>query len=338
MTFLDNLEAKVLKQLKSQRIAFLLGAGSSYLDGKGYPLMSDLWSLIKGDIPDPERNDIQVKLNGGADGIESTLDLLDDGGVNETLHRYHVTRAIASYFSKLNPDLNIHSEFLKNFSRRANRESVSIFSLNYDPLIERASEKAKVRVVDGFVGFESPFFDANVFQEDVMVIRRGLVRRQYTPVHGVIRLYKLHGSVGWYTCPNNGLHRCSYNSIPLGTKHLMVPPQKRKSTDTMNVPYVNLWSELRGVLRQGQRPMIHRLFSVGYGMRDEHINAVLESALARTDFTLLILAKRLEEIVFQRWGSKNNVIIVTNDRCSLNGVIGPGHHDLWSFERMSTEV
>jgi len=45
MAFLDDLEKKVLKQLKSQRIGFLLGAGSSYLDGAGYPLMCNLWDL-----------------------------------------------------------------------------------------------------------------------------------------------------------------------------------------------------------------------------------------------------------------------------------------------------
>lgn len=335
MAFIDDLEKKVLKQLKSQRIAFLLGAGSSYLDGKGYPLMADLWGEIKKDIPEAEREDIQQKLNDGANGIENALDLLDNGGVNETSHRHHVTRAIAAHFSKLTPDLKPHSHFLKNCSQWANGGMVTIFSLNYDPLIERASEAEKIRVVDGFIGFEGAFFDAKVFQEDMVVIRRGLMRREYTPVHGIVRLYKLHGSVGWYMSSDNISRRCVFNAIPDGAKHLMVPPQKRKSSDTMTVPYVNLWSELRGMLRQGQRPMIHRLFSVGYGMEDEHVNALLESGLARTDFTLIILAKKLSDLAFNRWSSRSNVIIVTNERSSLNGVVGLGHDDLWSFERLS---
>lgn len=337
MVFINDLEKKVLKQLKSQRIAFLLGAGSSYLDGNGYPLMSHLWDAIKKNIPETEREDIQRKLNAGANGIENALDLLDDGGVNETSHRYYVTRAVAAHFSKLTPDLKFHSQFLKKCTQRANGGVVTIFSLNYDPLIERASEIEKIRVIDGFIGFEGAFFDAKVFQEDMVVIRRGLMRREYTLVHGIIRLYKLHGSVGWYMCSDNVPRRCIFNIIPEGTKHLMVPPQKRKSTETMTVPYVNLWSELRGMLRQGQRPMINRLFSVGYGMEDEHVNALLESALARTDFTLIILAKKLSDIAFSRWSPRSNVIIVTNERSSLNGVTGLGHHNLWSFERLSEE-
>lgn len=338
MAFLDDLEKKILKQLKSQRIGFLLGAGSSYLDGAGYPLMCNLWDLIKGDIPDSECNDIQSKLNEGADGIENALDLLDDGGVNETPHRSQVTRAIAKYYLRVNPSLDIHSKFLKNLSLRAHVENIPIFSLNYDPLIERASQYVKVRVVDGFIGFEPAFFDVAAFQEDAMVIRRGIMRRQYTKVQGILHLYKLHGSIGWYICSNNDMCRCAHRDIPPGAKHLMIPPQKRKATDTMSPPYVNLWSELRGMLRQGQRPLMNRLFSVGYSMKDEHINAVIESGLARTDFTLIILAKELEDKDFRKWSSKSNVIIATQNRCSLNGITGSGHINLWDFKRISQEV
>jgi hypothetical protein len=338
MTFLGNLEKKVLKQLKSQRVAFLFGAGSSFLDGKGYPLMSDLWDVIKFDIPKPLRNDIQIKLNKGADGIENALDLLDNGEVKENPHRRYVTRAIAKNFLIVNPNLDIHSKFLKNLSLRSNMGNISIFSLNYDPLFEKASQHVKVRVVDGFIGFEPAFFDTSAFQEDVVVIRGGRIHPQYTKVQGILHLYKLHGSVGWYINSNNDMYRCMNGKIPKGAKHLMIPPQKRKATDTMSPPYVNLWSEFRGMLRQGQRPLINRLVSIGYGMKDEHINAVIESGLARTDFTLIILAKELKDKDFKKWSSKNNVIIVTNDRCSLNGTIGLGHTDLWDFKRISKEI
>ena len=79
--FIGALEAKVSEQLKAQRVGYLLGAGSSYLDNTGYPLSSDLWDLIKNNIRDNQkRADIQAKLNEGADGLEHALDLLDGGG------------------------------------------------------------------------------------------------------------------------------------------------------------------------------------------------------------------------------------------------------------------
>lgn len=49
--FLTRLEKKIRQQLAGQRVGYLLGAGSSYLDGKGYPLTSMLWDEIKKDIP-----------------------------------------------------------------------------------------------------------------------------------------------------------------------------------------------------------------------------------------------------------------------------------------------
>jgi len=41
--FHAKLEQAVRQQLQSQRVGYLLGAGSSYLDGGGYPLTSELW-------------------------------------------------------------------------------------------------------------------------------------------------------------------------------------------------------------------------------------------------------------------------------------------------------
>ena len=60
--FLNGLEAKVAEQLNVQRVGYLLGAGSSYLDSTGYPLASELWDLIKNLISDTQkREDIQAK-------------------------------------------------------------------------------------------------------------------------------------------------------------------------------------------------------------------------------------------------------------------------------------
>jgi len=87
--FTTELETKVAQQLGAQRVGYLLGAGSSYLNGAGYPLAFQLWDLIKDDIADTEkRADIQAKLDGGANGIEQALDLLDDGGANDTPYRH----------------------------------------------------------------------------------------------------------------------------------------------------------------------------------------------------------------------------------------------------------
>jgi hypothetical protein len=98
--FRARLEAKVAEQLKAQRVGYLLGTGSSYLNGAGYPLAVGLWDQIKDRILDTgKRSEIQAKLDAGAKGIEHALDLLDEGLPQEGPHRYLVTTAIAEVFN-----------------------------------------------------------------------------------------------------------------------------------------------------------------------------------------------------------------------------------------------
>ena len=336
--FTSSLEAKVAEQLKAQRVGYLLGAGSSYLDNAGYPLAFELWDLINDRITDVQkRNEIQAKLDSEAVGIEQALDLLDDGGAMDTPYRHLVTAAIADLFLPKTPSLDVHIEFVRRLSHRGD-PCVKIFNLNYDPLVERAAEAAKVRVTDGFLGVEHAFFDSAVFEERVGRIRGTHKGRQFDETVKPIHLFKLHGSLGWYECPLRGVRRCAYGSpLPTGTKRLMVPPQRRKATDTMLPPYAALWSTFRGCLGHNVNP-VNRLACFGYGFTDEHVNAVIEAAMARTDFTLLIFTKALSDPAWNRWSVKANAVVVTETRCSLKGTVGPGHTDLWRFERLCKEI
>lgn len=336
--FTKELEEKVFQQLRSQRVGYLLGAGSSYLNGNGYPLAFQLWDLIKSSITDTKkRSDIQAKLDGGANGIEHALDLLDDGGANDTPYRHLVTQALAELFMPMTPSLSAHTEFIRRLSQKAD-PCVKIFSLNYDPLIERSATDIRVRLTDGFLGVDHSYFDARVFDERIGQIRGTHRGRQFDETVKPIHLLKLHGSLGWYECSVKGVRRCGFESnTPKTTKRLMIPPQRRKAADTMNPPYSSLWSTFRGCLAQNASPL-NRLVCIGYGFADEHVNALIEAALARTDFTLLIFAKAIGATAWSRWSPKHNVIVVTESQCSLKGQTGPGHQDLWSFERLSKEV
>lgn len=336
--FISELDRKVSEQLRSQRVGYLLGAGSSYLDGNGYPLAFQLWDFIKDSISDVDmRGAIQAKLDDGANGIEHALDLLDDGGAADTPYRHIVTDALAKLFMGKTPPLDTHGEFVRRIAQRGD-PGLKVFSLNYDPLIERAAAQFRVRLVDGFLGAEHSYFESAVFEERIGRIRGSYRARQFDETVKPIRLLKLHGSLGWYECPRNGVRRCGFGTEPpAGTKRLMIPPQRRKAADTMNPPYSALWSAFRGCLSHNDTP-INRLVCVGYGFADEHVNAVIENALARTDFTLLIFAKALEDAAWSRWSAKANVIVVTETRCSLKGQTGAGHDDLWSFERLAKEV
>jgi len=177
-----------------------------------------------------------------------------------------------------------------------------------------------------------------VFEERIGRIRGTHKGKQFDETVKPIHLLKLHGSLGWYECPNQGIRRCGFNSNPPnGTKRLMVPPQRRKAADTLYPPYSALWSSFRGCLAHNATP-INRLVCIGYGFADEHVNAVIEAALVRTDFTVLVFTKELSASVWTRWSTKHNVVLVTETKCSLKGVTGPGHPDLWSFARLAKEI
>ncbi len=215
---------------------------------------------------------------------------------------------------------------------------MKVFSLNYDPLIERAAELTRVRVVDGYLGIEHAYFDAAVFEERSGRIRGSYKARQFEETVKPIHLMKLHGSLGWYESPTNGVRRCGFAARPpASARRLMIPPQRRKAADTMNPPYSALWSAFRGCLGQNAAPL-NRLVCIGYGFADEHVNAIIDSALARTDFSVLIFTKALADPVWARWSVKPNVTVVTEGRCAIRGLVGPGHDDLWSFERLAKEV
>ena len=334
--FIERLEKKVFQQLASRRVGYLLGAGSSFLGGGGYPLAAGLWEKISDAVPAMERADIQAKLDDGASGIEHALDLLDKGGVNETPHRHLVTDAIADAFQAIVPITETHVQFLLRISKRQ-EHSIPVFSLNYDPLIEWAADAARVRTLDGFEGFEKAFFNPGAFQLSTGVVQRGLRLPQFRPVYGTIHLLKLHGSLGWQGDGERAWRSAFCAKPPAGSMRLMIPPQYRKATDTMQQPYAALWSEFRAHLRHGPH-LVNRLACIGYGMCDEHVNAVLDNALVRRDFTLLIFARDLSDECFARWSAQGNTIVVTQNACSLYSETGEGHEDLWSFERLAYEV
>lgn len=339
LDFKSTLESKITEQLQSQRVGYLLGAGSSYLNGNGYPLSFELWDKIKHNLVDAAKRDqIQAKIDmPGTKGIEHALDLLDGGGPEEGEHRHLVGKGIADLFLLLFPPLDTHIEFVRRLAARS-VPHVKIFSLNYDPLIERAAEHAKVRIHDGFTGHEHAYFDSVVFEERIFRIRGTYKGRQTDETTKPLHLLKLHGSVGWYHCNSLGIRRCGFGvSIPENTKRLMIPPQRRKADDTMTQPYQALWSAFRGALGQDHNPL-NRLVCIGYGFADEHVNTLIENALARTDFTVLIFTKHLSDEAWNRWSVKNNAIVVTETRCATKGEIGAGHPNLWNCEYIMKRI
>ncbi len=338
IAFRDRLLAKAREQIRGRRTGFLLGAGASFLNGEGYPLAPGLWSAIKAQIDPVDQALIEAQISQDYLTLEQALDAIDRGRGDDFELRHRVTSAIASTFVDRRPPLEIHRIFVARLAKR-NDKRIPVFCLNYDPLIELAADQEEVNVVDGFCGLIECHFQPSCF-----IDFRGMVesrRGRSVPVqsHGVINLYKLHGSLGWYVDQHSKIRRIRPDmNCPDGWWHLMIPPQNRKAADTGITPYAVLWSEFRAHLANDSTRLLNRLVCVGYGLGDGHVNAVIDSALARSHFTLVILTKALTDDVFDRWRVYRNTLIVTETRSSLYGEEGPGMQEICAFEWLAKEV
>ena len=115
----------------------------------------------------------------------------------DTPYRHLVIAAIANLFLPKKPNLDLHIEFVRRLSRRADAP-VKVFNLNYDPLVERAAEDSSVRLSDGFLGAEHAYFDPAVFDERIGHIRGTHKGRQFhetvKPIH-LLKAPRLTGLV-----------------------------------------------------------------------------------------------------------------------------------------------
>lgn len=336
--FEERILAKVREQIRGRKVGFLLGAGASYLSGRGYPLASALWSGIRQYLSASDQHIIEQLLESGRLSLEEALDVLDIGPGADLELRHKVTSAIGSAFATFVPPLDHHNALIRRLGIRQDRQ-VPVFTLNYDCLMEHAADFVGIPMIDGFGGLFQASFQISQFQHvrGQYEFRRG--RTVFVPHQGIIKLYKLHGSLGWYVDEGGRITRIRPDlPCPTGCRRLMVPPQHRKAADTGSTPYATLWSEFRAYLVNDHSRLLNRLICVGYGFADGHVNAVVDAALQREHFTLIVLARGLSDTAFRKYADSRRAIVLTEARSSLYGEKGAGVADVWSFEWLSQEV
>jgi len=285
-----------------------------------------------------DQEQIEAKLQSGCENLERALDALDNDARSDFPLRHRVSCAINKCFRNLTPPLDDHQKFVVGLAKRTEKR-VPVFTLNYDPIVELAGDLECQLVIDGFCGTLNSYFKSACFYDyhALPECRRG--RTVAVPLRGTINLYKLHGSMGWYLDYRNIVRRLRPDiPAPEGWAPLLIPPQNRKTSDTGYAPYAALWSEFRGLLANDSTRLLSRLICSGYGMSDGHVNAVIQSALSRPNFSLIILSEYLSEETFRQWAQFKTVIIATKYRCSLFGEEGPGINEEWSFEWLAKEV
>lgn len=151
--------------------------------------------------------------------------------------------------------------------------SREIFTLNYDLIIEKSMESLQVPYFDGFVGAYEPFFHTQSVEE---IDHENKLPNSWT------RLWKLHGSLGWYWKQEKNTARV----VRLGAQkpsdkldELVIYPSKDKYESSRKQPFLTYLDRLRNYLKDGEMFFIIS----GYSFADDHINEVIFNALKQNN-------------------------------------------------------
>ncbi|MGL4818304.1 MAG: SIR2 family protein [Enterobacter asburiae] len=187
-----------------------------------------------------------------------------------------ICKSIKKVVSQQLPDTqNPYSELVSWINGINRSHGVEIFTTNYDLLCEDALERSQTPYFDGFTGSRYAFFDpASISTNDL-------------PPRWV-RLWKLHGSIGWKLHENGKIIR-----VPECDFSTMVYPSHIKYSETQAAPFSALFERLKGFLLEPDSLLI----TTGFSYADAHISSKISECLSANPTTAVIAFqyKNIEE-------------------------------------------
>lgn len=215
------------------------------------------------------------------------------------------------------------ASFLMSFaSRTGSRDRLSVFTTNYDRLVEVGAELAGLHLMDRFVGSIAPIFRSSRLDVDLHYNPPG-IRGEPRFVEGVVRFGKLHGSLDWIAVgddirrvgiPFGASSIAPYLDAPglkgVSANELMIYPNPAKDRETAEYPYVELFRDFAASIARPNSTIV----TYGYSFGDEHINRVIRDALTIPSTHLVIISfdDRLGRIAhaLQTWGRESQISLL----------------------------
>jgi len=228
----------------------------------------------------------------------------------------HVARAVRKTLPGNSTPYHLLADWINGVPRRS---PLTLFTTNYDLLLEQALEDRGVAYFDGFIGSGRPFFDLRAIEDDELPAR-------WT------RLWKVHGSINWRTHDAGSVVRVYEGEGD--QQGLLIHPSELKYDQSRRMPYLAMIDRLRHFLRQPSALLV----SVGYSYSDEHLNEVLIQGLKSnpTAAAYGLLFRKLEEETGASAVSPrlpHNLTLAAWDSGVVRGVTGP-----WLSERDSAST
>jgi len=207
-------------------------------------------------------------------------------------------RAIKDGHSKRSAESRSAATLLQRFllpfsARGAGRDRLSLFTTNYDRLLEFAGDLLGLRMIDRFTGTVEPTFSASRLDLDMHYSPPG-VRGEPRLLEGVVRFAKLHGSVDWRSSRQRivkvplefGAAR-THPSFPSRSEDMaVIYPNPAKDVETLSYPYSELFRDLAGAICRPNATLV----TYGYGFGDSHINRVIADMLTIPSTHLVVIS------------------------------------------------
>jgi len=191
--------------------------------------------------------------------------------------------------SEGNEPLRSHRRFIKKvLTRPLNLRRANLFTLNYDTLLEQAADAEGAVLVDGFVGMLRRVSRPESYDLDFYFPAQTTEGRVHR-FDRVSHLYKLHGSITWHRCDQawenpHGLYATFFDQ-GCQDDEVLIYPSPLKYGQVLGLPYSELFRRFGNAIAQPQSV----LFTIGYGFKDEHVNALIRQAMAIPSFTLVVV-------------------------------------------------
>ena len=295
------------------RLVVVVGSGLSA--GEGLPTMGQLESHLRAEVPKhlPARSAVQWKQ------VEAELAVGD--GLEAALHRVQVSEDVGATILSLTGTYVLESErevirstvagerrlkfakLLPYLNPQPN-DPVSVVTVNYDRLVEIGAEISGWGVDTMFVGTRlgilDPALSERSFVQDIARRPKGGYRLIY---RNRIRVYKPHGSLDWFRSDQGPL----YCPIDFPGERLIVTPGVMKYRQGYERPF-----DVHREKANEQIDACRRLFCVGYGFNDDHLQVHLRDKM-RAGTPTLILTRTLSTSAMELIAQSSGAIAVSNN-------------------------
>lgn len=281
----------------SRKIGFFFGAGVS--TALGIPDIKSLTKNVLEKVEDKEiisnfSGNITPSIPGNAITIEDILNELrlirmltkeSESKVYENINGKIAKKLDVAICKKIYEEITLKESSIDISPMKAfiawlnwlNRDfTKEVFTSNYDLVIESALEQLKVPYFDGFIGGHHAFFHP----ESVEIKKAA----ESLPLSW-IRLWKLHGSFGWYWKQEKTGFRIIRTNASIaemekeGAGEVVIYPSREKYDSSRKQPFIAFLDRFSTYLQDGEG-----LFIIsGYSFSDQHINQLVFNSIKQNN-------------------------------------------------------